>query len=66
MKIIAEGRLPEAKAYRATCKKCSTIFEFFQMEAKYVSDPRCGHFLQIRCPLTGCNEQVKVGIKKGD
>lgn len=60
MKIITKGELPDTKPYRATCRKCSTVFEFFRGEAVYESDQRDGDFLRITCPLSGCKESVTV------
>jgi hypothetical protein len=33
VKIIKEGKLPQNKVHRHTCKNCQTIFEYFKWEA---------------------------------
>ena len=63
MKILQEGKLPVERIYKLHCNRCSTIFEFQQKEAKYVSDQRDGDFLEITCPLADCNKKLTVTVK---
>lgn len=63
MRIIKEGKLPGEKLYVTSCRSCKTVFEFTRKESKMVYDQRDGDFLQIQCPLDGCNQKVFVDPK---
>jgi hypothetical protein len=59
MRIIKKGKLPELRLYRATCKRCSTEFEFLGREAKKQYDEREREsLLSIDCPV--CNTNLFV------
>lgn len=50
MKIIQQGKNPNEKVYRATCRNCSTEIEFERHEANYHHDQRDGDYLSVPCP----------------
>ena len=59
--IIKEGRVPEKK-FRVTCKRCGTIYEFLDTDAKGEYDNKEHEFIYgINCPL--CNEFTYVSEK---
>ena len=60
MKIITPGNLPDSKIYRATCRKCGTVFEFERAEASVTYDKRDGVYLTVMCPLQGCKKDATV------
>lgn len=56
--IIKEGRVPEKK-FSVTCKRCGTIYEFLDTDAKREYDDKENEFIYgINCPL--CNEFTYV------
>ena len=51
--IIKEGRVPEKK-FRVTCKRCGTIYEFLDTDARKGCDEKELKLMwSINCPLCG-------------
>lgn len=66
VEIIETGKLPGEKEYTTTCHSCKTKFKFKRKEAAYKSgDQRDGSYLQINCPLHGCNNVCMVSENQG-
>lgn len=64
MRIVKEGKLPGEQEYRATCRRCGTLFVFLQSEAVLKGDQRDGDYLEVACPLKGCGAAVLVDPSK--
>lgn len=64
MRIITQGALPENKVYQTTCQRCTTTYEFFAHEARFVSDQREGDAYVAKCPLTGCDHENWVSARR--
>ncbi len=58
VQITKHGTLPTEKLYSATCPNCRTEFVFQKKDAKFQSCQREGSWLEIQCPLPGCNEKI--------
>lgn len=63
MEIIEEGRLPEDKVYEGRCYHCNTRARFKRSEGKLVYDQRDGDYVEVKCPLPGCNHTIKVSTR---
>ena len=63
MKILKEGKIPEPRPYRGTCKNCSTEVEFENNEAHTTGaiDDRGDLELFVSCPL--CSRRI-IGVKQ--
>jgi len=57
IKIIKEGKIPERK-FRATCKRCGTVFEFLDTDAMPDYKELDRLIFTINCPV--CGEIIKV------
>lgn len=60
MRIIKEGKIPEAKKYTLSCAHCQTLFEIDLSEASEASEDYSYHthsVFTIDCPL--CKRSVK-------
>jgi len=57
VEIIKHGKIPEPKKYRCTCYHCSTIFDFYEHEARRV-DTWVSSEIYIKCPV--CNTECSV------
>lgn len=71
MRIIKQGKNPQDRPFRSTCRYCRTEFEWLPSEATLVWDQRDGNFYSLDCPT--CGKQVtksqsgpSPGIKGSD
>lgn len=63
MKILKEGKIPEPRPYRGTCKNCNTEVEFEEVESHFtgVTKENGDMELFVTCPL--CSRRI-IGIKQ--
>ena len=61
MKILKEGKIPEPRPYRGTCKNCSTEVEFEGNEANTVNIVDEEIILCVTCPI--CTRRI-IGVKQ--
>ena len=60
MKIIKKGKLPPPIKFVGTCTGCHTVFECTYEELLRVTGESGHHDYTAKCPLKGCNYEVKA------
>lgn len=62
MKILKEGKRPEATVHRGTCNWCDTEIEFARHEGTVTHDQREGDYVSVDCPV--CGHSVHSALSK--
>lgn len=59
MKIIKEGKLPEAVEFKGECGNCKTVVQFSASEARRHTH-RNETYYSVKCPTKGCVKDITV------
>lgn len=59
MKVIKEGKLPEAQVFKGECGHCTAQVLFSASEAQ-VSSHRNETYYTVKCPTNGCAHTISV------
>jgi hypothetical protein len=59
MKVVKEGKLPEAIEFKGTCSRCTAVVQFARSEAKHNSH-RNEDYYSVSCPTEGCGATITV------